>query len=85
MRGDTSILQESVGSIAVDTFSEVHVGDLIGCPRRITEVIDQLLHRRIAGCDEVDRLHRRQGFTLFVDVLYQGNTLGANIMHLAAR
>lgn len=61
------------------------MGDLVGGPRRIAEVVDQLLHRRVAWRDEIDRLHRRQRLALLVDVLNQGDALGADVVHLAAR
>lgn len=60
------------------------MGDFVSGSCWITEVIDQLLHRRITRRDEVDGLHRRQRFALLIDILYQGDTLSADIVHLAA-
>lgn len=61
------------------------MGDLVSSSCRITKVVDQFLHRRITGRDEVNSLHRRQRFAFLIDILYQSDTLRADIVHLAAR
>lgn len=67
-----------------NTFREIHMGDFVSGSCRITEVIDQFLHRRITRRDEVNGLHRRQRFALLIDILYQGDTLCADVVHFAA-
>jgi len=59
------------------------MGDLVGGSRRVAEVIDQFLHRRITGRNEVNGLHRRQRFAFLIDILHQGDALSADVVHLA--
>lgn len=66
-----------------NTFREVHMGDFVSGSCRVTEIVDQFLHRWITRRDEVNGLHRRQRFTLLIDILYKGDTLSADIVHLA--
>lgn len=66
------------------TFCEVNVGYFVNSSGRIAEVFDQLLDRGIARCDQVDRLHGRQGFPFLVDIFHQGDALSTDIVHFAA-
>lgn len=87
---DSSKEIPSLQSVLVDieipsTFREINVGDFVGGPSRVAEVLDQFLDRVVARCDQIDRFHGRQGLSLLIDVFYQGDSLSADIVHFAAR